>query len=85
MFGDMAVYTDKLTAAEMNKFTAAEAFQMKMLAAFLFVFDVLIARACFAVYHEFTHASRFNEAVELAVNGSSSDGSAFGTQICAIS
>ena len=72
----MAVYIHKPIAVEMYQLTAAAAFQMKMLVTFLIVFDILIAGACFAVNYKFADSSRFNKAVELAVNSCQTDGRA---------
>jgi hypothetical protein len=65
----------------MYQLSAAAAFQVEVLMALLFVFDVLIAGACFAVNDEFPHSSCLNKAVKLAINGRHTNGRADRTEI----
>ena len=78
MLLDVLVNAHEVVTVEMYELSAAYAFKVEMLAAFVLIFDVLVARAGLAVDDEFADNSRFHELVELAVDSRSSERRALG-------
>ena len=66
-FENMLIYSGKMHTFSMYKFSAAYAFQMKMLTAILIFVDILITSSRFSVDRIFSYDALFNKFIELTI------------------